>query len=106
MSTTEQAFVVDGFARQERLKSLQLLVSLFHLSKSEKHCWGPTEEALRKASGLGDEDFNRALSDLLNCDKCVQHRYSQEGTAGPFAHRYEVAKNLVFKVNWGEEKKS
>lgn len=106
MSTTGEVFVVESSASQERLKSLHLLVTLAHLSKSVKHSWGPTEEELRKASGLSDEDFTCALSDLLNRDKCAQHRYSQEGTAGPFAHRYEVAKNLTFRVTWGEEKKS
>ncbi|MEX1997467.1 MAG: hypothetical protein WEA04_02195 [Candidatus Andersenbacteria bacterium] len=104
MSTPSGVFAVDSSASQARLKSLQLLVALIQLSKSVKHCWGPMEEELRKGSGLSDEDFNHALSDLLNCDKCVRHRYSQEGTAGPFAHRYEVMKNLTFSVTWGEEK--
>lgn len=104
MSTPEEVFVVDGSARQEEVKSLQLLAALVNVSKSVKHCWGPTEDQLRKACGLSDEDFNHALSDLLNFDGCVQYRYSQEGTAGPFAHRYEVAENLIFRVTWGKEK--
>ncbi len=104
MSLSDKSFVVDTCALQ-RLTSVSLLAALLRLSKQVKHYFGPTEEELRRASGLSDDDFDRALSNLLNADECVQHRYLQEGTAGPFAHRYQVPQGLTFRVSWGEEKK-
>ena len=100
MASDGQSFKVSSSAQTEVLQVMELLITLARVSKKVKHYWGPTEEELRKASSLSEQEFNQALYTLLNQHKCIVHRYSQEGTAGPFAHRYEAAKNLSLEATW------
>lgn len=105
MSSSECSFKVELPTSQEKVNALTLLAALLRLSRLAKHVWGPMEEELREAAGLNKDEFNRALSDLLVSDKCIQHRFSQEGTAGPIAHRYWVAQGLTITVTWSDAEK-
>lgn len=52
---------------------------------------------------MGTEDFDQGLSDLLHVEKCIAHKYTQEGTAGPFAHRYLPLRELTITAAWTPE---
>lgn len=68
------------------------------LPTMEKHFLGITEEDILMAMekiGIKKEDTLKIICYLIEKD-LVEHKLSQEGTAGPFDHRYRV--NLE-KVN-------
>ena len=100
---TEEVRFFTALARGSEVEvdAMSLLLTIAAGTKKDMHVWGPREEDLREALPLlkGDR-FNKALHKLLNSEQCIQHRYSQEGTAGPFAHRYQLALNVAVKATW------
>lgn len=100
--TEQKRLDIQSSSQRWELDSLVLIACLRNLQKNETHCWGTTEETLRRAcSLLSEERFNEALYFLMNaeCD-FFEHHYCQEGTAGPFAHRYQLSQNLVISLTY------
>lgn len=89
-------------ARDCYLHPTLVLSAILALERQGKHCWGPTEGELRDLVKLTESQFDVALGFLLERVACVQHRWCQKGTAGPFAHRYAVAPSLKITVSWEE----
>lgn len=71
----------------------------------DKHVYGVPEEEVLKASGLEAQSFMKTLTYLVRKD-VVSHQMCQEGTAGPFAHRYKVEPNAVvtLEISFNEAK--
>lgn len=80
-----------------------VLLAIFALEGRQGwHYCGPTEEEVRALVKLPDDRFYGTLNSLMERQKCVRHRITQEGTAGPFAHRYTVVPDVKITVSWQE----
>lgn len=74
------------------------------LMKDGVHSYGMTEGSLRDATGLDDQELLKVVHDLLG-DRVVTSFVSQEGTAGPFAHRYRLASQPIIVATFSDPPK-
>lgn len=89
----KNAFEFGGEGGYEVLKVLGVLLSEARDSRS----WGMTEEELIKKTGGDQQETMKSLGALLRQQVIIFH-ITQEGTAGPYAHRYRLADGIDVAV--------
>jgi hypothetical protein len=93
MSTSTQ----DGEIQLRSGREVSILARL-QLARKRGVTHGLTEEELAKFYPTKDE-FNEDLAWLLSND-VIKHFYSQEGTAGNYAHRYKLERDVEIKAHF------